>query len=47
MNDLRYFKDMVNMDDGIMVDFSSVPKDIKAFVMVSKFLNVPSFLPES
>ena len=47
VNDLRYFKDIVNMDDGLIIDFASVPDQIKSFVMFCKVKNVASYSNET
>ena len=43
VNDLRYFKDPINMDTGMIIKFASVPDQIKAFVMFCKFTDVASY----
>ena len=46
VNDLRYFKDPINMDDGMIIKFASVPDQIRAFIIFCKFTDVGSFAAE-
>ena len=46
VHNLRYFKDITNMDDGIVIKFASVPDQIKSFVMFSKVNNVAELAGE-
>lgn len=47
VNDLRYFKDQVNFDDGIVVNLSTVPDKVKSIIFYSKFNNVERYLNEN
>jgi hypothetical protein len=47
VNDLRYFKDQVNFDDGIVVNLSAVPDKVKSIIFYSKFNNVERYLNEN
>ena len=47
MHNLRYFKDLANMDDGIIIKFASVPDQIKSFIMFCKVDNVGELGTES
>lgn len=47
VHNLRYFKDITNMDDGIIIKFGSVPDQIKSLVMFSKVKNVAELATET
>ena len=47
VNDLRYNRDLINFDKGILIDLDKVEENVRSLVFYLKIVNVGTYLTET